>query len=94
MYRYDFNRDKGQEITIARFSPTGGKLLVAKGAIVCGNGFHQHSCNTAIVYAVADQADMFHKQMQVGNHMAIVYGDYVKEMVALGELLGIEVITA
>ena len=94
VYRYDFNRDKGQEITIARFSPTGGKLLVAKGAIVCGNGFHQHSCNTAIVYAVADQADMFHKQMQVGNHMAIVYGDYVKEMVALGELLGIEVITA
>lgn len=94
VYRYDFNRDKGETITVARFSPTGAKLLVSTGEIVCGNGFHQHSCNTAIVFSVADQGDLFEKQMQVGNHLACVYGDYSKEMEALGASLGIEVITS
>lgn len=94
VYRYDFNRDKGKVITVARFSPDGSKLLVTKGTIVCGNGFRQHSCNTAIVFAVNDQEDLFQKQMQVGNHLATVYGDYTKEMEALGRSLGIEVITA
>lgn len=94
VYRYDFNRDKGKAITVARFSPNGRKLLVARGTIVCGNGFRQHSCNTAIVFSVADQGDLFEKQMQVGNHLACVYGDYLEEMAALGKSLGIEVITA
>ena len=94
VYRYDFNRDKGKTITAARFSPDGSKLVVTKGTIVCGNGFHKHSCNTAIVFAVKDQKDLFEKQMQVGNHFVTVYGDYTKELEGLGKALGIEVLTS
>ena len=49
------------------------------------NGFHKHSCNTAIVFAVNDQKDLFEKQMQVGNHFVMVYGDFTRELEGLGK---------
>ena len=34
--------------------------------------------------------DCYKKQLQVGNHVALVYGDYTEELIALAEVLGIE----
>ena len=38
--------------------------------------------------------DFANKQKKFGNHVPLVYGDYVKEMVMLGEAMGLEVVTA
>ena len=41
-------------------------------------------------FRVKDQMDCYKKQLQVGNHVALVYGDYTEELIALAEVLGIE----
>ena len=46
--RYDFRKDTGQVITMARFSPDVKKLFVGKGTIVGGGGYDHDNCNTAV----------------------------------------------
>ena len=45
-------------------------------------------------FRVKDGNDFFQKQLEVGNHVPLVYGDYFDQVVALGKQLGLEVITA
>ena len=92
--RYDFKRDIGQTITMARFDPTGTKLLVAKGTICGGVGYGDRNCSEGVFFQVENSSDFFQKQLNFGNHIPLVYGDWMKEMIRLGEVLGLEVITA
>ena len=41
-----------------------------------------------------DGKDFFNKQLSIGNHVPIVYGDYFERICQLGNQLGLEVITA
>lgn len=92
--RYDFNKDLGETITAIRLSPDGNKMLVAKGEIVAGAGFNKKSCDEGFFYRVADNRDMYYKQVEFGNHMTVVFGDYVEELKEVGRVLGMEVVTA
>jgi L-fucose isomerase-like protein len=92
--RYDFNRDIGQIVTLCRYSPDGCKLMIGKGTVLGGGAYELNNCNTQIFFRVEDQEDFFKKQAQVGNHMALVYGDYTKELERLGQMLGVEIIKA
>jgi hypothetical protein len=38
--------------------------------------------------------DLYYKEMDFGHHLAVVYGDYVEDIQALGEIMGFEVVTA
>ena len=92
--RRDFALDKGQVITVARFSPDGKSLFAARGTIVGCVGYHSSGCTTGVVYSVADRKDFFQKQCEFGNHTPLVYGDYVADLVELGRMMGLRVITA
>lgn len=92
--RYDFNKDKGQVLTMARFDPSGKKLFVARGVILGGIGYRDQNCSEGVFFQVADGKDFFKKQSAFGNHIPLVYGDHFDEVVALGETMGLEVITA
>lgn len=92
--KYDFNRDIGKKITWARFSPDGSKLVVGSGEIVGGDGYDGVNCSTIVYFRVKDQADTHRKQCLAGNHLCMVYGDYVKDLAELAELLGIEAVVA
>ena len=92
--RYDFNRDVGQEITMCRISPDCKTLFVAKGEIVGGVGFGDYSCSEGVFFRVKDGNDFFQKQLEVGNHVPLVYGDCFDQVCALGKHLGLRVITA
>ena len=94
VFRYDFAKDLGQRITLARFSPDCTKLFVARGTIVGGGGYDRNNCNTVVAYRVADRKDFWKKQTLVGNHVCLVYGDYGKELCDLAESLGVEVLLA
>ena len=41
-----------------------------------------------------DGNDFFQKQLDVGNHVPLVYGDCFDKVCALGRYLGLEVVTA
>jgi len=92
--RYDFCQDKGQPVTIARVSPGADKLMVTKGVIAGCGGFDTPGCSLEVVIQVEDAVAFFHKAVDVGNHSAMVYGDYSRQLSALGELMGLEVIEA
>lgn len=91
--RYDFKQDEGQVITLCRISPDCKKLFVGKGTIVSGGDYDLNNCNGYVVFRVQDQNKFFKAQCYFGNHLPLVYGDYVKELEMLGECLGLEVVS-
>lgn len=92
--RYDFSRDRGDTVTLARFNPTATKLLVAKGEIAGGGGLDEVGCSLRVNVRVADVVDLFHKEADFGHHLVMVYGDYAQELKDLGILMGFEVVEA
>ncbi len=88
--RYRFAEDKGQVITMCRFSPDCKKMLIGKGTIVGGGGYEDNNCNGFVIYRVADQKKFYQAHAYVGNHIPLVYGDCVEELVMLAEALGLE----
>ena len=89
--RYDFNRDKDQPVTLARFNPAGDSVLVAAGTIVGGENFDQIGCSLAVDVEVNDVVDLFEKEQDFGHHLAMVYGDYTEDIRRLGKLMGLGV---
>ncbi|MGN1002474.1 MAG: fucose isomerase [Oscillospiraceae bacterium] len=92
--RYDFNQDKGQCVTICRFSPDGGKMFIGRGEIVGGDGYTLNNCNGLVIFRVKDQDDFYSKQVYAGNHCTMVYGDYTQELEDLAGVLGIEALVS
>lgn len=90
VFRYDFEQDVGQTVTVCRFSPDGSKLLVGRGTVIAGDGYELQNCNGTILFRVKDQRDFWEKQVLVGNHLALVYGDYTRQLSRLAKVLGIE----
>jgi hypothetical protein len=92
--RYDFAQDRGQEVTIARLSPSADKVLVTHGTVVGGAGFSTPSCSLEVHIDVADVVSYFHKSVDFGNHSAMVFGDYRAQLRMLSELLNVQVTEA
>lgn len=92
--RYDFNQDIGQPVTFCRIDPSCSKLFVARGTIVAGRGQDDNGCTLGVFIRVKDGRDFFYKQLSIGNHVPIVYGDYFETISELGRSLGLEVIRA
>jgi len=90
--RYDFSRDKGETVTLARFNPTATKLFVARGEIVGCGGFDKVGCSLRAEIKVSDAVKLFHEEAEFGHHLAMVYGDYVNMLKDLGKIIGFNVI--
>lgn len=92
--RYDFTRDAGQVITLCRFSPDASKMFIGKGEIVMGGGYESFNCTQILYFRVHDAEDMWEKQCYAGNHICMVYGDYVEDLIALAKSLDVEPLVA
>lgn len=92
--RYDFSKDIDTDVTVIRIDPACEKMLVAHGKIKGQFGYKRQNCSTAVIYQVEDAKGFYEKTFNFGSHMALVYGDYVEELKAVGEVLGLEVILA
>ena len=91
--RYDFAKDKGQKLTMCRFDPSCTKLFVARGTVVGGTGYKDVNCTEGVFFQVEGSGDLFEKLSMVGHHVPLVYGDYFDQVVKLGKILGLEVLT-
>jgi len=89
--RYDFSRDKGETVTMARFNPEATNLLVAKGEIVGCAGFNGVGCSLEAHIRVRDVVELFHREADFGHHLAMVYGDYTRELRDLGDIMDFKV---
>lgn len=89
--RYDFTRDEGKKVTMARFNPNAEKLLVAEGEIDGGEGFDEIGCTLAAHIEVDDVRELLHKEADYGHHLAVVYGDHVEKLEKIAELMDFEI---
>jgi L-fucose isomerase-like protein len=92
--RANMKDDVGEKITLVRFSPDAKKMLVISGEIIAEAGNEEYGCGNGIYWKCKDGRDAFWKQQNFGHHMAWVYGDYKRDIMELGDMMGIEVITA
>lgn len=92
--RYDFAQDNGQTITMGRFSPDCKKFFIAKGIIKGGGGTDIPNCTLSVIFQVTDQRDFFYKQINFGNHIPLVYGDYVDDLALFAEAMKLEPVFA
>lgn len=92
----DFMKNDVKDVTVARMNPTGTGLLVLKGNLVGSKGWDEDligcSVSAYIVGKESGTAEGFvRKQVDYGNHLPWVYGDYSEQLIKLGALLGIDV---
>lgn len=90
--RHDFNDDKGQVVTMCRFGINCDKLFVSRGTIWGGFGYELKNCTLGSIIQVEDTDRFFKGQIEAGNHVPFVFGDYLDELCALGESCGLEVV--
>lgn len=90
--RYDFNRDKDEMVTVARFDPSAAKLLMTKGTILSGSGLDGYGCAQRVNIQIPDGKDFLHKQQDFGHHLTLVLGDYTEEIKRLSEIMDFEVV--
>ncbi len=82
------NLDRGQEVTIARMGRNLEKILAFRGKIVdCRDTV---ACRTTVTIEISDVRQFIRKAL--GNHHVMVYGDYIGEIRALGQALGMNLI--
>lgn len=91
-FRYDFNRDRGQPVTVSRFGPTATKVLLAKGTIEGGSGFDQIGCTLGVSMRVPKLMDLYHAHAEFGQHLAVILGDCTKEIREAAEFLRVGVV--
>ena len=77
--------DSGREVTTARLARTLDEIVVLGGELVdCRD---TTACRTTISVSVGDARKFV--QCALGNHHAVVYGNHVKQVKALSQMLGI-----
>lgn len=92
----DFIQNDEKEVTVARMNPTGTGLLVLKGKLVGSKGWDEdlRGCSVS-AYIVGKESGTAHefmkKQIDYGNHLCWVYGDYSNQLKKLGEMMGIDI---
>ena len=91
--RHDFNRERGEAVTLARFDPTATKLLVARGKIIAGEGLEGIGCAQKVYLQIADAKVLLREQPNFGSHLAMVIGDYVEDVQDLAELMRFETVS-
>ena len=92
--RYDFDADSGRDMTLCRFSPDGSKLFIAPAEVLLGDGYDVPNCAQVLYFRVNDVNDFYQKQCLAGNHVPMVMGSYVKELIDLAKSLGVEPVVA
>jgi len=89
--RHDFKQYKGTPCTVARFDPSGMKILVTKGDLITGIGNEGFGCEQSVTLEVPDCYEFWRSSQNYGHHFSLVYGDYTQEIRELGDMLNFEV---
>ena len=90
--RYDFSRDAGEPVTLARFDPAARRLLVTIGEITGGDGMDTVGCSLSAAVRVGDAVELFHREADFGHHLAMVYGDYAEELRELPGVMDFDIV--
>lgn len=81
---------EGTIVTLARLSPDLSTLRVVKGKIKKGEAFSDRHCRTQVIVELESNGIIL-LDKSIGNHYAMVVGDYTLELRVLAKVLGLNV---
>lgn len=92
----DFTESVEDRVTVVRMNPTADRLLVLKGKLVNSHGYNEDllgcSVSAFVVGSESNTATEFmKKQVDYGNHLVWVYGDYTEELEQVCEILNLKI---
>lgn len=90
--RHNFDEDKGQVITLAKFTNDLKQMMICKGTIVKSFGYEMNNCNGGFIFQVDDVHEVYKQQCRSGLHIPLIYGDYTQELKLLAESFGMEAV--
>ena len=68
--------------------------MLTKGQIIDDMGFRQTGCSLGVNIKIANAKEFYHQGADIGNHLVVVYGDYVREMKELAKIMNYEILEA
>jgi len=89
--RHDFKQYSGTTCTVARFDPSGMKILVSKGDVITGIGNEGFGCEQSVTIKLNNCYEFWRASQNYGHHFSLVYGDYTQEIRDLGDMMKFEV---
>ena len=89
--RHNFKENKGKTCTVARFDPSGMKILVSKGVLITGIGNEGFGCEQSVTIQVPDCRELWRASQNYGHHFSLVYGDYTQNIRDLGDMMNFDV---
>jgi hypothetical protein len=90
-FKIDFTKIDEKTVTLGRFNPLTTKLLITKAEVIGMRGFSLERCSTEVLLHVKDPEQYHIKTANYGHHFVMVYGDYVKELTHLADMLKFEI---
>jgi hypothetical protein len=92
----DFIQNDEKKVTVARMHPSAAKLLVMRGLLTGSQGFEKDNLGCSVQAMIkpiesGEGSRFIRRQIEYGNHLSWVYGDYAAQLKEVGRLLGIEV---
>ncbi len=87
----DFAENKSDYVTLARFNPLGDTVCVKVGRVIRSE-FDEIYCSPNYFIEMDDARAFMHHLAGFGHHQVLVFGDWMKEMKMLGELMNFKVV--
>ena len=87
----DFAENKSDYVTLARFNPLGDTVCVKVGHVIRSE-FDEIYCSPNYFIEMDDARAFMHHLAGFGHHQVLVFGDWMKEMKMLGELMNFKVV--
>ncbi|MDC7124488.1 MAG: hypothetical protein PQJ46_02910 [Spirochaetales bacterium] len=87
----DFTENKEDKVTLARFNPMGDTVCVKVGEVVRSE-YDELYCSPYYFITMDDARTYMHNLAGFGHHQVLVFGDYMKMMKKISEVMGFKVL--
>lgn len=87
----DFAQNKEDEVTLARFDPSGTKMLVKTGKVL-RTEYKDTYCSPYYFIQMDDVRGYLQQMMNFGHHQALVFGNQIGKLCKLSKMMGFELV--
>lgn len=87
----DFAQNEEDFVTLGRFNPAGDTICLKVGKVLKSE-FDEYYCSPYYYIQMDDARKYMHSLAGFGHHQVLIFGDYLKELKQLGEIMGYKVI--
>lgn len=87
----DFAQNAEDEVTLARFDPSGTRMLIKTGKVL-RTEYKDTYCSPYYFIQMDDVRGYLHKMMDFGHHQALVFGNQLSAMRKLAPMMGFALI--